>query len=142
MISAASANYTHTLAECDKTDADIIRKCQKTQKDTNGTEYAQLISLAHRQSTGALKVVWNDQRNDIWVFIKEISSDGDVSTVDVIYPFAPMPLALQSPEILRKLMLPVLAYANNETDVKYNREYAPHHLGQWPVCDLPPSKQG
>jgi hypothetical protein len=40
----------------------------------------------------------------VYYFIKEISSDGDVSTVDVIYPAAPFFLYF-NPELLRQLMV-------------------------------------
>lgn len=46
--------------------------------------------------------------------MKEISSDGDLSTVDVIYPAAPF-FIHQSPGLLDLMMRPLLAYANNET---------------------------
>uniref|UniRef100_A0A7S2TIW2 Glutaminase A central domain-containing protein n=1 Tax=Lotharella oceanica TaxID=641309 RepID=A0A7S2TIW2_9EUKA len=110
-----------------------------------GEKYALLGSLAYRQVTGALTVVWNDKLQTYWVFMKEISSDGDVSTVDVIYPAAPILMWL-SPETLRRTMMPLLAYANNETDaygspVYYNLTWSPHHLGHWPICDLAPEKQ-
>jgi len=51
---------------------------------------------------------------DYWIFMKEISSDGDVSTVDVVFPSSPL-LAARAPEILRRILIPILAYANNET---------------------------
>jgi len=60
-------------------------------------------------------------------FMKEISSDGDLSTVDVIYPASPFYLHY-SPELLRLLLVPLLAYANNETSVPYDLPWAPHHL--------------
>lgn len=107
---------------------------------TGGERYATLASLAFRQTTGAMTVVWHEQRNRTWAFMKEISSDGDVSTVDVIYPAAPFFVYL-APETLRQLLLPLLAYANNETSVAYNLAWAPHHLGTWPVCDLRPDQQ-
>lgn len=90
----------------------------------------------------------NDRIGMPWLFIKEISSDGDVSTVDVIYPAAPFFLQ-QNPEALRLIMEPVLEYAangtglysNNNTGYYYNKLYAPHHLGSWPVCDITPAEQ-
>ena len=77
--------------------------------------------------------------------MKEISSDGDVSTIDVVYPAAPFFID-QAPETLRRMLVPVLAYGNNETapyglDMQYNLSWAPHHLGTWPVCDLAPMDQ-
>ena len=38
-------------------------------------------------------------------------------------------------------MLPLLAYANNETYVKYNLTWAPHHLGLYPIGNLQPYQQ-
>jgi len=74
--------------------------------------------------------------------MKEISSDGDVSTVDVIYPASPL-IMLVNPEIFRLINIPLLAYANNETKVygngvDYNLAWAPHHLGTWPVSYIKP----
>ena len=67
--------------------------------------------------------------------MKEISSDGDVSTVDVIYPAAPF-FVLYAPELLKQTLLPVLAYGQNETDIQCALPWAPHHLGTWPVSDI------
>jgi hypothetical protein len=51
-----------------------------------GPEYATMGALAYRQALGGMKLVWNDKTNSPWYFLKEISSDGDLSTVDVIFP--------------------------------------------------------
>lgn len=37
--------------------------------------------FVHRQAIGGLTAVWNNVTNTSWIFLKEISSDGDVSTV-------------------------------------------------------------
>ena len=75
------------------------------------------------------------------MYMKEQSSDGDVSTVDVIFPASPFYLYLSGAEQLRLMLLPLLAYANNETEVSYGLPWAPHHLGTWPVCDLLAAEQ-
>ena len=131
----------------------INQKCDafdsKLRSDMNAkgktTLYGEMGSLAYRQVTGGTKLVFNQIKNETWLFLKEISSDGDVSTVDVIYPSSPAILHY-SPELYRILMLPILAYANNETapygaPIRYNLQWAPHHLGRWPICDLAPNKQ-
>jgi len=41
--------------------------------------------------------------------MKEISSDGDVSTVDVIFPSSPL-FFVKNPEVFRLILLPLLAY--------------------------------
>ena len=103
----------------------------------NNFKYNEIGSLAYRQVTGSLKIVYNDLLNTTWAFMKEISSDGDVSTVDVIYPASPLILN-ENPELFSLILAPLLSYANNETSqygvsVPYNLPWAPHHLGVWPV---------
>jgi hypothetical protein len=108
--------------------------------NVGGDQYATVLSLAYRQTTGGTVTVWSEQHNSAWIFMKEISSDGDVSTVDVIYPSSPMWLLL-APESMRLILLPLLEYANNQTNVLYNLPWAPHHLGVWPICDLRADEQ-
>ena len=86
------------------------------------------------QGLGSIIIVWNEERNMSWVFLKEISSGGDVNTVDIIYPASPLFLLLSPEPLHLMLLLPVLAYANNETCtyIRYNLPWAPHHTGKWP----------
>jgi hypothetical protein len=67
------------------------------------------------------------------------SSDGGVSNVDAIYSASPL-LLYWNTDILPLILEPILEYANNKTNVKYNKAWAPHSLGKWPVCDLQPGK--
>ena len=96
-------------------------------EQAGGQKYATIAALAYRQCVGGTKLVWNTRENKLWYFMKEISSDGDLSTVDVIYPASPFFLHF-NPELLRLLLVPLLEYANNETSVLYNFPWAPHHL--------------
>jgi hypothetical protein len=94
---------------------------------TGGEQYARLGSLVTRQVTSALSRTWSSQRNRSQLYMKEISSNGDISTVDVIFPSPPFFLWVH-PEMLLDALLPVLAYGNNETNIAYNLAWAPHHL--------------
>jgi hypothetical protein len=94
---------------------------------TGGEHYAALGSLVTRQVTGAVSQTWSNQQNRSQLLMKEISSGGAISTVDVIFPSSPFFLWLH-PEMLRDLLIPVLAYGNNETNDPYNLTWAPHHL--------------
>lgn len=110
-----------------------------------GSEYATVCSLAYRQTIGATQAVWNPVLQKPWVFMKEISSDGDINTVDVLSPASPLFLYLY-PEYLRLMLEPLLVYAGNGTEkygafVPYTLPWAPHDLGTWPVADLPPRSQ-
>ena len=116
-------------------------------------------TLTHRQATGGTIAVYNDVTKETWMFMKEISSDGDVSTVgplqlfcmcvhlfhfgyiqvDVVYPASPLFLWSFTSEFspMKLIILPILNYANNQTamyglDIPYNLPWAPHHLGHWP----------
>ena len=90
-----------------------------------GAKYAALCALSYRQTLGALKPVWVDDRAMGWTFLKEISTNGDMNTMDVVYPASPM-LLYTAPELLRQLLLPVLAYAHNETYIRFSDPYSPH----------------
>lgn len=44
-------------------------------------------------------------------------------------------LLFTAPEILRQLLLPVLAYAHNETYIQFSDPYSPHQLGTYPIAN-------
>eukprot|EP01061_Rhynchopus_euleeides_P014585 TRINITY_DN25229_c0_g1_i1.p1 TRINITY_DN25229_c0_g1~~TRINITY_DN25229_c0_g1_i1.p1 ORF type:complete len:695 (+),score=186.55 TRINITY_DN25229_c0_g1_i1:43-2085(+) len=137
----AIQNRDAITEECNAFDAELTQSMTAAGNE----HYAEMGSLAYRQVTGATVTVWNPVENVVWVFMKEISSDGDISTVDVIFPATPF-LLYYSAEFTRVLLTPVMEYALNQTakygmDVKYNLAWAPHHLGVWPVCDQTPESQ-
>ena len=136
MLEYALANYASLRAQCSAFDTELIANLTAIGGDT----YATVASLAFRQATGANAIVWNQDRELVWAFMKEISSDGDVSTVDVVFPASPI-FNLFAPETLRLILLPILAYANNETNIPYNLPWSPHQLGTWPICDITPGEQ-
>eukprot|EP00475_Leptophrys_vorax_P006325 TRINITY_DN1389_c0_g1_i1.p1 TRINITY_DN1389_c0_g1~~TRINITY_DN1389_c0_g1_i1.p1 ORF type:complete len:693 (-),score=223.12 TRINITY_DN1389_c0_g1_i1:34-2112(-) len=105
-----------------------------------GAQYQDLISLIYRQALGGCNLGYGTQSGRTWYWLKEISSCSCFQTADVIYPFAPI-LLYENPMLLYKTIEPLLVYANNETYIKYNLEWAPHHLGRYPVGDLTPDKQ-
>ena len=89
---------------------------------TVGTEYAAVCALALRQAYGATELV--DFNGSPWAFLKEISSDGNVSTVDVVYPASPAYLYL-APSYLQLILEPLLYYAENG----WIEQFAEHDLG-------------
>jgi len=58
----------------------------------------------------------------------------------VIYPAFPL-YAWADPDAAWKLLVPLMEYANNATNIQYNLPWAPHHLGKYPVGDIQPSQQ-
>lgn len=91
-----------------------------------GTNLTTLSSLAVRQVFGACAPAVGTKQT--YIFMKEISSDGDTNTADVIFPA--MPLFLYLNETWIKLLLDPL-YVNQEGGL-YPNTYAEHDLGVWP----------
>lgn len=95
-----------------------------------GTNYSDIVALSTRQAWGAIEVtIPNDtlDTNDILVFMKEISSDGNVNTIDVIYPAFPI-FYVMNPDYIRLLLEPVLKYlaAGRWTQVNPPLFFPPH----------------
>ncbi|OWP04752.1 hypothetical protein B2J93_4034 [Marssonina coronariae] len=88
-----------------------------------GQDYLTITSLSARQAFGGTQLVGNLTKQ--YLFLKEISSDGNVQTVDVIFPFYPVLLYLE-PSLV-KLMLDPL-FENMESG-QYPNEYSMHDLG-------------
>ena len=132
----------HTMKlVCDELDDGIVQQLYTV----GGANYSSIASLAWRQTLGGLQAVYNPVLNTSWIFLKEMSSCGCVSTVDVTFPASPQ-LLWSDPEVLRQIIVPVFDYANNQTykyglKINYTFAFAPHHLGYWPICNLPPSGQ-
>lgn len=40
-----------------------------------------------------------------------------------------------NPDLLKALLLPVLTYANNETDIPFGNPFSPHQIGSYPIAD-------
>jgi hypothetical protein len=94
-------------------------------KAAGGEAYAGLCALALRQAYGGTELVAGPGGKP-WAFLKEISSDGNVSTVDVIYPASPVWL-YADPGYLGMLLQPLLAYAEGGG---WPEPYAEHDLGK------------
>jgi hypothetical protein len=89
-----------------------------------GPRYAALCALAARQAFGGTEFI-NGPGNTPWLLLKEISSDGNVSTVDVIYPAFPIFL-YANPDLVRLLLTPILTYCESG---QWPHTYCVHDLG-------------
>ncbi len=96
-----------------------------------GEHYAWLCTLAYRQAIAAHKLV-ADARGTPMLFAKENFSNGDMATVDVLYPSAPLFLFF-NPKLLEAQLLPVLQYAAMPNH--WHFPFAPHDLGQYPLAN-------
>ena len=127
---AAITDYAAIKRRADIYDAVYIEQSTALSND----KYATLLALAHRQVTGASVTVWNEEKNTPWVFIKEMSTGGALSTVDVLFPGSPLYIAI-APETLKLMLWPVLSWSNNETSNKVTINWAPHDFGGYPIAD-------
>lgn len=98
---------------------------------TAGEHYAWICTLAYRQSIAAHKLV-ADANGTPMLFAKENFSNGDMATVDVLYPSAPLFLFF-NPKMLEAQLLPVLQYAAMPN--RWHFPFAPHDLGQYPLAN-------
>lgn len=93
-----------------------------------GQDYLTITTLSVRQTFAALQFTGTEAAP--LVFLKEISSNSDIQTVDVIFPS--MPLILYSnPKLLAYMMDPLFI---NQENGHYPNKYAIHDLGTFPVA--------
>ncbi|PRP85660.1 hypothetical protein PROFUN_06494 [Planoprotostelium fungivorum] len=136
LLETAQNQYTSILNTTQRLDAAVLNQVFKAA----GLHYSTIASLAWRQTFGAHKLVYNTKLKVPWYFLKEISSNGDFSTVDVLFPTIPL-LLWANPNLAEMILLPHLSYAAGEAPIKYDLPWAPHQLGVWPVADATPDSQ-
>lgn len=125
MLAFFHADITGARQRADTLDAKVSADARKV----GGTQYEALCVLSLRQAYGATELVVGPD-NTPWAFLKEISSNGDMSTVDVIFPASPVWIYLD-PQYLSLLLRPVFAYAASG---QWTARFAPHDLGLYPTA--------
>jgi hypothetical protein len=120
MLSFFYADLTAAGRRADTLDAQITTDATAA----GGQAYAGLCGIALRQAYGGTELVVGPDGAP-WAFLKEISSDGNVSTVDVIFPASPAWL-YADPGYLGLLLEPLLGYAEAGG---WPERYAMHDLG-------------
>ena len=88
-----------------------------------GPDYVTITSLALRQAFGGTQLAGTT--NETYLFLKEISSDGNVQTVDVIFPGHPI-LLYTNPALLKLQLDPLFI---NQESGQYPNLYSMHDLG-------------
>ncbi|TPX12214.1 uncharacterized protein E0L32_007100 [Thyridium curvatum] len=115
-------DWSNALSYAEHLDAQI----HDDSKAAAGDDYATITTLSVRQTFGALQVAQGSKQN--YIFLKEISSNSDIQTVDVIFPAFPILLYLNA--TMGKLLLDPL-YENQESG-HYPNAWAIHDLGTFP----------
>ena len=126
LLEESLRNYESLTARCKQFDEELMADLTRV----GGQDYARLASLAYRESFAAQGLA-ADYDGTPLSFPKENSSCGCVSTVDVIYPAAPI-LLLFNTALLKASMTPVLTYAET---YHWPFRWAPHDLGIYPQAN-------
>lgn len=123
-VSEAFDSLDATRAACstldDKVEQESIR--------VGGQNYSDITTLSVRQVFGAMDVTipaGSKNTSQVNAWMKEISSNGDIQTLDILMPAAPIFYWL-SPGYIRLMLRPVVVYL--ETG-KWPHEWAVHDLG-------------
>ncbi|PBP15938.1 hypothetical protein BUE80_DR013284 [Diplocarpon rosae] len=88
-----------------------------------GQDYLTITALSVRQAFASVQLTGTPSKP--YLFLKEISSDGNIQTVDVIFPA--MPIFLYTNPVLVKLLLDPL-FENQEAG-RFPQKYSLHDLG-------------
>jgi hypothetical protein len=126
LMKQAERDYPAMRQRAGQYDADLSRDLLQA----GGPEYAAIATLAFRQAIAAHKLVEDDAGVPFFM-PKENFSNGSISTVDVLYPSAPMFLLL-NPKLVEAQLEPVVRYAESN---HWKFPFAPHDLGVYPLAN-------
>ncbi|HLI04078.1 MAG TPA: DUF4965 domain-containing protein [Terracidiphilus sp.] len=126
MLEAAEKQYSDIDQRCRQYDAELESDLERV----GGRDYAGIATLAFQQAIAAHKLV-EDENGTPFFMPKENFSNGSISTVDVIYPSAPMFLLL-NPRLVEAQLEPVMRYAEM---ARWKFPFAPHDLGVYPLAN-------
>ncbi|MHB8635429.1 MAG: glutaminase domain-containing protein [Fimbriimonadaceae bacterium] len=125
LLAKAEKEYPRISKACVAFDAKLTADLTRQ----GGVEYAQLCALAYRQAFAACGIA-ADAKGQPLMFTKENTSNGDIATVDVIFPMDPMLIAL-CPALAKATLVPDLDYASSD---HWKFPNAPHDLGTYPIA--------
>lgn len=126
MLQAAERDYFPLVTRAEQYDSELEHDLVQA----GGKEYAAIAVLAFRQAIAAHKLV-EDAAGVPFFMPKENFSNGSISTVDVLYPSAPMFLFL-NPKLVEAQLEPVARYAETS---RWKFPFAPHDLGVYPLAN-------
>jgi hypothetical protein len=118
------SDYSSALAESHRLDLDLTTKATQVV----GSNYSDILALSLRQAYGAIDLVIplsGLNTSSPLAFIKEISSDGNVNTIDVIFPAFPLYYAMD-PTWIPLLLEPVMRYLSAD---RWPHTYVIHDIG-------------
>ncbi len=119
MLAFAYNDAAAAVSRADKLDSSITAAATAL----GGSHYAALTALTLRQAFAGTELTGTI--DNPYLFLEEISSSDNVSTVDLLYPSMPAFL-YTNPELVRYLIAPVIFYSESG---QWPALYAPHDLG-------------
>ena len=125
LFQAAEKDYTELARKCEKFDAELMTDLTKA----GGARYAQIAALAYRECAAGCGLAADANKQPLY-FTKENTSNGDIATVDVIFPMDPIWVFL-SPTLAKASLVPILDYAASD---HWKFPNAPHDLGTYPIA--------
>lgn len=124
LFTVAAKDYPKLLARCEAFDAKLKADATKV----GGAKYAQILALCYRQCVAANGLA-ADTNGQPLLFTKENTSNGDIATVDVIFPMDPIWILL-SPSLAKASLVSNFDYAASS---HWKFPNAPHDLGTYPL---------
>ena len=125
MLIAAFKSLPSLTARCEAFDSELLADLTKV----GGAQYADIASLAYRQCAAACGLAADANGKPLF-FTKENTSNGDIATVDVIFPMDPIWVFL-SPTLAKASLVSVLDYGASD---RWKFPCSPHDLGTYPIA--------
>jgi hypothetical protein len=125
LLRAAEKEYPRLARRCEEFDRQLTEDLTRA----GGVRYARIAALAYRQCLAACGLAADANKQPLF-FTKENTSNGDIATVDVIFPMDPVWILL-SPTLAKCSLVPILSYA---ASWHWKFPNAPHDLGTYPLA--------
>lgn len=125
MLAKAEGDYSSLVMRCTQFDQTLTADLTQV----GGAQYAQMAALSYRQALAGCGLA-ADANGQPLLFTKENTSNGDIATVDIIFPMDPM-LVLLSPNLTKASLVPIFAYAASP---RWKFPNSPHDLGTYPIA--------
>ncbi|KAJ7062370.1 hypothetical protein C8F01DRAFT_129221 [Mycena amicta] len=125
-LSSFVNDFSAALTRANAFDAKVQADASKISDD-----YAGVVALSIRQALGAIEITTAKNAfgvydpTDIIVFMKEISSDGNVNTIDVVFPSWPI-LLYTNPALGKYLLEGIFRY---QATGQYPNKWSVHDIG-------------
>ncbi|KAK4194579.1 hypothetical protein QBC40DRAFT_319021 [Triangularia verruculosa] len=125
---AAVVSFYNDYKHAVETMSHLDQRIENDSVEAAGKNYSLITTLALRQTFGAFQYGGTPEKP--YIFLKEISSNSDIQTVDVIFPAFPIFVYLNA-TLSRYLLDPLFEHQESGA---YPNKYAEHDLGTFPVA--------